>query len=208
MKFKFLPLVLVTIYLISSFSLLAQKERDYIKEINSYLNGQTEVSVVNGRIDILTNNYAIEVEFADKWKNSIGQALWYGLQKNCKSGIVLVLRENSEWKYVNMLNSALTYAEIDDKIKVWIWPNDFVKEKSHVIPSSYDVSDKTPSISKKVNYGNSIVHPKQSSVSFEQSYWLTVSSGVRHNKTCGYFNDTKGRYCNKNEGRACKKCGG
>lgn len=40
------------------------------------------------------------------------------------------------------------------------------------------------------------------------SYWLTASSGVRHNGTCRYYRKSKGRLCGPNDGRACKICGG
>ncbi|MFC5049222.1 hypothetical protein ACFPK9_01130 [Rubritalea spongiae] len=42
----------------------------------------------------------------------------------------------------------------------------------------------------------------------EKTHWITNSSGIRHNKSCRYYRNSKGRACTKNEGRACKKCGG
>lgn len=45
-------------------------------------------------------------------------------------------------------------------------------------------------------------------VSAEQTHWLTTSSGVRHNSTCRWFKNSKGRMCASDEGRACKVCGG
>ena len=39
-------------------------------------------------------------------------------------------------------------------------------------------------------------------------FWITSSSGVRHNEKCRYFKTSKGRPCTKDEGRACKICGG
>jgi hypothetical protein len=42
----------------------------------------------------------------------------------------------------------------------------------------------------------------------QMGYWLTTSSGVRHNSRCRYYMNTKGRPCGSNEGRACKICGG
>jgi len=39
-------------------------------------------------------------------------------------------------------------------------------------------------------------------------YWITTSSGVRHNSSCRYYMNSKGRNCGANEGRACKICGG
>lgn len=42
----------------------------------------------------------------------------------------------------------------------------------------------------------------------EQSYWITNSSSKRHNSRCRYYKNSKGRACTKDEGIACKICGG
>jgi hypothetical protein len=42
----------------------------------------------------------------------------------------------------------------------------------------------------------------------QTGYWLTISSGIRHNSSCRYYMNSKGRSCGPNEGRACKLCGG
>jgi len=42
----------------------------------------------------------------------------------------------------------------------------------------------------------------------ELTHWLTSSSGVRHNNTCRWYKNSKGRLCEPDEGRACKVCGG
>jgi hypothetical protein len=42
----------------------------------------------------------------------------------------------------------------------------------------------------------------------EKNYWLTIKSGIRHNSKCRYFHNSNGRPCTKDEGRACKICGG
>ena len=39
-------------------------------------------------------------------------------------------------------------------------------------------------------------------------YWLTTSSGIRHNSKCRYYKKSKGRPCGAGEGRPCLKCGG
>lgn len=39
-------------------------------------------------------------------------------------------------------------------------------------------------------------------------YWITSSSGIRHNSRCQHYANSNGRYCGASEGRACKKCGG
>lgn len=42
----------------------------------------------------------------------------------------------------------------------------------------------------------------------ETGYWLTIKSGIRHNTKCRYYKNSQGKPCAKDEGRACKICGG
>ena len=43
----------------------------------------------------------------------------------------------------------------------------------------------------------------------EGEYWISSSSGVRHNSSCRYYQKSKGKRGGKSEGsRACKVCGG
>ena len=63
--------------------------------------GEIEVRLADGtRCDIVTDEYAIEVEWAQKWYEGFGQALWYGFQLNKKPGIVMILRSKNDQKYV------------------------------------------------------------------------------------------------------------
>jgi hypothetical protein len=43
-----------------------------------------------GRIDCLGAHYAIEVDYVDKWAESIGQSLYYAQQTQRKPGIILL----------------------------------------------------------------------------------------------------------------------
>jgi regulator of replication initiation timing len=47
-----------------------------------------------------------------------------------------------------------------------------------------------------------------SSIQKEAGYWITTSSGVRHNSSCRYYKNSRGRLCGPDEGRPCKICGG
>jgi len=40
------------------------------------------------------------------------------------------------------------------------------------------------------------------------THWITNSSGIRHNSSCRYFRNSKGRMCGPSEGVPCKLCGG
>lgn len=42
----------------------------------------------------------------------------------------------------------------------------------------------------------------------KQEYWITDSTGKRHNSTCRYFQGTKGRACTRDQGIACQICSG
>jgi len=105
----------------------SQTEAQYSDYIQSLIGGQREVSVPSGRVDLMTKEYAFEIERAAKWKDSIGQSLWYELNTNKKPGIILLLKSDSEFKYAQQLNSALQYAGLDSSIVVFLYPYDFQK---------------------------------------------------------------------------------
>ena len=43
------------------------------------------------RVDCLTKKHAVEFDFANKWTESIGQALHYGLMTGKKPMVILIL---------------------------------------------------------------------------------------------------------------------
>jgi len=162
--------------------LQAQLEADYIKALALRLNGRTEVTVTSGRIDILTDAHAIEVERAAKWKNSIGQALWYGLQTNKTPGIILLIESPAQRKYAIQLGSAIRYAGLENSVKVWLWPDDFAGLT--VGPPA-----RTP------NDDATLTH------------WLNLNGNKRHTSKCRWYGKTsKGRYCTPGEGVAAGCC--
>ena len=50
------------------------------------------------RVDVLTDEYAYEVEWVNKWKEAPGQAVLYGLLTNKKPAIVLLMKGNTSDK--------------------------------------------------------------------------------------------------------------
>ncbi|GAB4546630.1 MAG: hypothetical protein Tsb0014_41210 [Pleurocapsa sp.] len=50
----------------------------YRDKLAKSLNGQTEIRVPTGRIDILTSNQIIEVKHIKQWKSALGQIISYG----------------------------------------------------------------------------------------------------------------------------------
>ena len=56
------------------------------------------------RVDCLTKDYAVEFDFAHKWAESIGQALYYANMTNKKPAIVLITESNNDEKYLKRAN--------------------------------------------------------------------------------------------------------
>ena len=181
----FLSLLLL---LVSSIQAQGVTESSFLPAIQQRLGGSTEVRCYGGRADLVNDTYAIEVEFAHKWKNSIGQSLWYGLQLDRQPGIVIIMQSLNDRKYGIQLQSALDYAGLTEHIKVWFWPEDF--GGSLEVPAT-----KLNKIDQQTNQASG-------------SHWLTNSSNVRHNSSCSYFQKSRGRFAASHEGKACGRCGG
>ena len=75
------------------------------------------------RIDCLTSSYAIEVDFAKKWAESIGQSLYYGLMTNKRPGILLIMEKPK--KDIRHLKRLKKVAEIQN-IRIWTINKDLV----------------------------------------------------------------------------------
>ena len=175
MKYTFVALLFIC-----SLCSVAQTEADYIIKIHELIGGEIEVSVPNGRVDIVTDDYAYEVEWAYKWKNAIGQSLWYGLQTDKKAGIILIRESSVEFKFVQMVVSTLTHSGLTNNIQVLVYPDDF--------PNATMLTPKVPNSTGR--------------------YWLSKNSKKRHNYTCRWFEKSNGRYCDAEEGTAAGCCGG
>ncbi len=120
-------IILCLLMPLSVFSQDLISEQDHSKHIQTLIGGKREVVVEGGRIDLLLEDYAFEIEWAAKWKESIGQALWYGLNTNRKPAIILLSQDLNDYKYLIRLNTSLEYAGLQDKVTVLYYPDDFEK---------------------------------------------------------------------------------
>ncbi len=58
----------------------------------------------NTRVDCLTNIYAIELDFASKWAECVGQSLYYALRTNKKPKCVLIIEDDiKDQKYIERI---------------------------------------------------------------------------------------------------------
>lgn len=94
-----------------------QKERYYQDIFAEAIRGKTEVVLSDGaRVDIVTDTFAIEVDFAYKWAESIGQSMYYSEMLNKKTGVLLIMRNDKDDRYLNrLMKIAIKYS-----ITVWV----------------------------------------------------------------------------------------
>lgn len=67
------------------------------------------------RADCLTEEYAVEFDFALKWAESIGQSLYYALKSGKKPGVVLIIEKPSDEHYLKRLKT------VADKYGISVW---------------------------------------------------------------------------------------
>jgi hypothetical protein len=78
-----------------------QSERYYQEKFAREIGGQVEVVMKDGtRCDILTATHAIEVDFAKKWAEAIGQSLNYAIHTGKRPGVALIILSPTDNKYV------------------------------------------------------------------------------------------------------------
>ena len=93
------------------------KEKDYQVEWCNMHNGTLEYRLDDGaRVDCLTNTHAIEFDFASKWAESIGQALYYSIKTGKKAGVVLIMEQpEKEQRFLKRLQAVAC------KFNITIW---------------------------------------------------------------------------------------
>jgi len=111
-------LIIFVLLLASLTSYSQQLERYYRNGFATIMNGQQDVRIpsTGRRVDIVTDTFAIEVDFAEKWSQSVGQTLYYSEKLNKKAGILLVVNGMFDDRYVKRLMS-VAYKH---NITVWI----------------------------------------------------------------------------------------
>ena len=123
-----LILASIILFLISTESIV-KNEKYYVSLFAEYIEDcEIEYRLKdNTRVDILTQHYAIEVDFEKKWYEAIGQALHYELLTNLIPGIVLIIDDNNSRNLERLLRVAEKYNimvwSIDRETEIIIWRN-------------------------------------------------------------------------------------
>lgn len=96
------------------------KEVHYQYYFADSVKAQTEVVLKSkARVDIVTDLYAIEVDFANKWAEGIGQSLYYALETNKIPGILLIMENpKKDQRYLNRL------LKVTKELRISVWTID------------------------------------------------------------------------------------
>jgi hypothetical protein len=83
---------------------IVRNERYYQIQLCDELGGAVEVFLPDKtRVDCLTDEYAIEVDWAKKWAEGIGQSLYYAEMTDKKPAIGLIVGEKDK-RYLRRIN--------------------------------------------------------------------------------------------------------
>ena len=102
--------ILLAIIILPLSVCLSASERWYADEIADAIAGRTEVRMRDGsRCDILTSTHAIEVDFARKWAEAIGQSLLYASQTGKPGAIALIVESPADERFVKRLSGVIAW---------------------------------------------------------------------------------------------------
>ena len=104
MKKALLLLFIINLSIIQCYSKHLYKEEVYQEYWCKQHNGIMEFQLDDKtRIDCLTQQYAVEVDFANKWAECIGQSLYYGLKtKKCPACLLIMEKGVKDEKSSNL----------------------------------------------------------------------------------------------------------
>ena len=108
----------ILVLMIIPFFLHAKKKERYYQDLFARNHGgHVEVLMQDGtRCDIITKTHAIEVDFANKWAEAIGQSLNYARQTNKKAGILLLIKSGGDQKNISRLVNTIQEYELPIEI--------------------------------------------------------------------------------------------
>jgi len=109
--------ILLLLTLLLSGNVQAENERYYQDKLCENIGISEVVLEDRTRVDCLTFGMAIEVEFANKWKDSIGQALHYSLMTRRQPGIALIMLTDKDCKYLMRLVRVVK--SLRNRISLW-----------------------------------------------------------------------------------------
>ena len=97
----------------------AQPERYWQERVCSTMSGEAEHRLFDAtRVDCLTADHAIEFDFAVKWAESLGQALYYASRTGKRAGIAIIKEDDGDQRYIERLQHAIAFHGLP--VDVWV----------------------------------------------------------------------------------------
>ena len=100
-----------------SYSQSSQLESFYADIWCNAHNGMLEVATKkNTRIDCLTDKYAVEADFDEKWAEGLGQSLHYSAESGKRAAVLLIIQNHNgkdRHRYVDRLRSTIDKNRLD-----------------------------------------------------------------------------------------------
>jgi hypothetical protein len=97
-------------------------EKEYQSEFCRFIQGQSEVVLDNKRrVDCVDSTYAVEVDFAHKVFEGIGQSEYYAYKTNKKAGLLLIVETDKDLNTIRefhdyLLTKGITYLMIYEQL--------------------------------------------------------------------------------------------
>lgn len=110
--------LLIHLLALSLYAKHIHKEKVYQEHFCKQLGGIMEYQLEDKtRVDCLADEYAIEVDFAQKWAESIGQSLYYASKTSRKPAVLLIMEnQKRDSKYLRRLEDVSQKHQID----IWL----------------------------------------------------------------------------------------
>jgi hypothetical protein len=83
-------------------------EAAWTSALAAAMGGQSEVKVAFGRADVLTQKYAVEVDFLPKWKEGMGQAIHYADVTDRRPVLAVIHQERPDQALLEQIESLCT----------------------------------------------------------------------------------------------------
>ena len=100
-----LTLILSLLFIGCSYTKKNYHEKHYQTLLCDELDGEMEYVLKDRtRVDCLTDEYAIEVDFAKKWAESIGQSLYYAKVTGKKPAVGFIMDTKKEKRFYKRVN--------------------------------------------------------------------------------------------------------
>jgi hypothetical protein len=114
--------LMLTLFLLLITSTTAYAQRSQVEDfyVNIWCDEQQGVQEVrtsrNTRIDCLTEEFAVEVDFDTKWAEGLGQALHYAAETGLRPAVLLIIQNHNgrdRSAYLDRLQSTIDFHRMD-----------------------------------------------------------------------------------------------